>query len=613
MYLKRIWLENTGPIAHLDVELPFSANGSPKPTVLVGGNGAGKTAALSYVADALIETAKTEYQDVVPSNGINTPYFRIVGGNNAKIGSPHSFAILSFEIKEDNASHQIIYREQVGDKAPENWNETAQNKFGQYIQWNSRNKSIDGVSEQIVKQAFEGKSNCFFPSNRSERPHWYNNTIAKETESFDLGVNFSKQLGSRRIIVTESSIKNQSWLLHLFLDSRADFAPYVTNNQLALKIKGDTNELLISQSGLANVNTVLRDILGDPTVYLATLQRTKGIERICIAKNRQIFIPALQNLSAGQAILFNLFLTIIRYADSADTFSAVSLHQIEGIVIIDEVDAHLHSDLQHDVLPKLIKRFPKIQFILTSHAPLFVLGMEREFGSDGYLLLDMPEGNSISAERFSEFQRSFDYYQKTKTFEDEQRKYLREEFDKHTKPLVLTEGDTDVDYLRTALELHGREDILAAIDVEWIGGMRKGQQFFTGDKSLNNAAEFLRANPEFLKSRRVMLLYDSDTNKPESIEENLWIYTVPFNQKNTLVKKGIENLLPQSLFNPTDRRFYSQVEKPGSYGEVTVVSEFGKRAFCNYICIERRERADFIGFEEVIKALEGFANGNQAL
>ena len=367
--------------------------------------------------------------------------------------------------------------------------------------------------------------------------------------------------------------------------------------------------MLQRRAGLNNVNTVIQDILCDSNVYLAVLSRTKGLDRICVAKNSLILIPSLQNLSSGQAILFNLFLTIIRYADKSNG-STIALSQMEGIVIIDEVDAHLHSDLQHDTLPKLIKRFPKIQFILTSHAPLFVLGMEREFGSEGYLLLDMPEGNSISAERFSEFQRSFEYYQQTKTFEDEQRKFLREEFEKHTKPLVLTEGDTDVDYLRAALELHGRDDILGAIDIEWIGSVRGGQQFFTGDKSLNNAAEFLRANPEFLKSRRVLLLYDSDTNKPNSVEGNLWVYAVPLNQSNTVVKKGIENLLPRSLFDPTDRRFYSRIEKLGDYGQTIIVSEFGKRAFCNYICVERREITDFIDFGDVIKYLEKFVSNH---
>jgi len=45
-----------------------------------------------------------------------------------------------------------------------------------------------------------------------------------------------------------------------------------------------------------------------------------------------------------------------------------------GIVIIDEVDAHLHPEWQRKIVELLRKRFPKIQFILTAHSPLVVAG-----------------------------------------------------------------------------------------------------------------------------------------------------------------------------------------------------------------------------------------------
>jgi predicted ATP-binding protein involved in virulence len=41
----------------------------------------------------------------------------------------------------------------------------------------------------------------------------------------------------------------------------------------------------------------------------------------------------------------------------------------EGIVLIDEVDLHLHPEWQHQVIPKLRETFPHCQFILTTHSP----------------------------------------------------------------------------------------------------------------------------------------------------------------------------------------------------------------------------------------------------
>ncbi|MBA4159538.1 MAG: ATP-binding protein [Gemmatimonadetes bacterium] len=608
MYLTRCWLENAGPISILDIELPFNADGTPKPVVLVGGNGTGKTVVLSYVADALIEIAKKAYEDVVPGQGHSSPYLRVVGSGNTRVGASYSFALLMFEARQDDALHQLLYREQTGQQ-PENWNEACQQRFGRQMPWSNMTKEVEGGNETVVQDVFEGAAIAYFPSSRSERPHWYNPTVARELMPFDLGGNFRKQLGTRPIIITEAAAQNQSWLLHLVLDSRADFTAYVNaDNQPAFYLNQSENELLQRRAGLDNVISVLRQILCDSEIRLAVQSRTRGIERVSIARGNEIVVPTLHHLSAGQAILFNTFLTIIRYADRADVAKSTSLHEIRGVVLIDEIDAHMHADLQHDVLPKLIKLFPRVQFIVTSHAPLFVLGMEHEFGSDGYMLLEMPDGNGISAERFSEFQRSFDYYQETKTFEDEQRERLRIALEQRTKPVVLTEGDTDPDYLRTALELLGRADLLSIIDIEWIGATRDGQPFFTGDKNLNNAAEFLRANPQFLENRHVLLLYDCDANKPNITEDNLWVRTIPRNEANRVVTKGIENLLPAALFNPEDRRFYSLIEKKGDYGQITRASEFRKRAFCDYVCFERRDATDFSAFQSVVTILEQFAS-----
>ena len=46
--------------------------------------------------------------------------------------------------------------------------------------------------------------------------------------------------------------------------------------------------------------------------------------------------------------------------------------QNQGMVMIDEIDLHLHPSWQMEVLPRLSKELPNIQFIVTSHSPLVV-------------------------------------------------------------------------------------------------------------------------------------------------------------------------------------------------------------------------------------------------
>lgn len=46
--------------------------------------------------------------------------------------------------------------------------------------------------------------------------------------------------------------------------------------------------------------------------------------------------------------------------------------EVQGVVIIDEVDLHLHPSLQRDVLQRFRLAFPEVQFIVTTHSPIVV-------------------------------------------------------------------------------------------------------------------------------------------------------------------------------------------------------------------------------------------------
>ncbi len=50
--------------------------------------------------------------------------------------------------------------------------------------------------------------------------------------------------------------------------------------------------------------------------------------------------------------------------------------QTSGVVLIDEVDMHLHPSWQHEVLISLREAFPQIQFIVTTHSPQVVSAVE---------------------------------------------------------------------------------------------------------------------------------------------------------------------------------------------------------------------------------------------
>lgn len=291
-------------------------------------------------------------------------------------------------------------------------------------------------------------------------------------------------------------------------------------------------------------------------------------------------------------MLFGIFGTILKYADPGKVARPTS--EMEGVVVIDEVDAHLHADLQHDVLPRLIELFPRVQFIVSAHSPLFSLGMEKHFGDDGVLLLEMPRGARINAERFSEFRSSFDYLIATKAFDSA----VLERAVQLQRPQIYCEGPTDPKYLRTAAELLGFERLLTEADFDWIGVISNGQAKDGGEGQLRQARKTLLNNPRILKAHTV-LLFDCDQNDPELDEEFLHVRVLEQNLQNSRCDRGIENLLPISVF---EERFFSTSTLTDGANR-TQKTVLDKVALCGYLCDQKRLAADFEGFRPTLQML----------
>jgi predicted ATP-binding protein involved in virulence len=76
-------------------------------------------------------------------------------------------------------------------------------------------------------------------------------------------------------------------------------------------------------------------------------------------------------------------------------------NKTEGVVLIDEIDLHLHPTLQANVMKGLRKAFPKVCFIISSHAPMVMSGIEND-GHNRILQLsyDKTEGYSCIEREF---------------------------------------------------------------------------------------------------------------------------------------------------------------------------------------------------------------------
>lgn len=134
---------------------------------------------------------------------------------------------------------------------------------------------------------------------------------------------------------------------------------------IEFQIKKDQVQVT-NQTWFKDFEDLLKELFEDETLTLGFEQdRTYTFK---ITKGGQTF--GFNEMSDGFKAVLNIIADlIIRMQDGNNVSSA---YQKDGIVLIDEIETHLHLELQKMVLPFLTRLFPNIQFIVTTHSP-FVL------------------------------------------------------------------------------------------------------------------------------------------------------------------------------------------------------------------------------------------------
>jgi len=81
-------------------------------------------------------------------------------------------------------------------------------------------------------------------------------------------------------------------------------------------------------------------------------------------------------LSAGYRSVIILICDLITRLSEKQSVEDIS--QFQGVVLIDEVELHLHPKWKYNFMKKLRETFPLIQFIVTTHSPTVILGASKE-------------------------------------------------------------------------------------------------------------------------------------------------------------------------------------------------------------------------------------------
>jgi hypothetical protein len=80
----------------------------------------------------------------------------------------------------------------------------------------------------------------------------------------------------------------------------------------------------------------------------------------------------LSTLADGHASVIAILAELLLRAESCQRAVGDRSYQPDGVVIIDEIETHLHLRLQEQILPFLTELMPRLQFLVATHSPAVI-------------------------------------------------------------------------------------------------------------------------------------------------------------------------------------------------------------------------------------------------
>ena len=128
------------------------------------------------------------------------------------------------------------------------------------------------------------------------------------------------------------------------------------------KLEKDANQI---REWFVNFERLLGEIFQDKDLQLYFNYKDYSFKILTKGKEFKF-----TELSDGFAAVLDIVVDLILKMQHKNQLTRA--YECEGIVLVDEIETHLHLELQKVIMPLLTKIFPNIQFIVTTHSP-FVL------------------------------------------------------------------------------------------------------------------------------------------------------------------------------------------------------------------------------------------------
>ncbi|TKU30059.1 MULTISPECIES: ATP-binding protein [unclassified Citrobacter] len=296
------------PIPYTEKKAELSLNG--KNLIITGGNGSGKTSFISSIYEFL-------------KNGLDQP------NNNNKQHLEQQLSNYEYNLKQGGRdSNNYSWYEQEIIKIKERLHALDKFHITTYTKDGANTRSLLRFHKALREAAITApqfvprlsaliKENAHF-SNEKDGDNIFENYLISLKTSQSYAISFDKD--------QEKATRIQNW----FNKIESDLQGLFEDTQLKLRFDSTEGKFYLYQN----------------------------------MKDKFTF----QTLSSGYSSILRIYADLIMRIEMWE----LTPESIEGIVFIDEIDAHLHVSLQKKILRFFSSSFPKIQFIVTTHSPFVV-------------------------------------------------------------------------------------------------------------------------------------------------------------------------------------------------------------------------------------------------
>jgi AAA15 family ATPase/GTPase len=368
-------------LTSLDIEYfrcfkKYNIDFAPGTTLLIGKNGAGKSTLINAIHKALSFIFKKDTavrNDITLTSGIPSLKVEPFSKKTDLIRNPETglaYPYISIKSKGTFFQNEIVWEMYASTSTFSIQPSKYSDAFGKFMEMVDKEKKLPIV-------AFYSDSFPHVPSNQTEtskglsflRNFGYYQWN-EESACSSIWIEKYKRIwkkrdrSDRKIKDLEQRIRNCE-VMENVANLRKELVPELEEKS---KLDEEVNAI---------IECLRKFTKDDPYMEIKNLFLDIYEEELCI-ENTQGDNPYFEKLPAGYKRLIYIILDIAyrSYILNGNTNSS-------GIVIIDEIDLHLHPSLEQIVLQRLNETFPTIQFIISTHSALVISNLDTSKAADG--------------------------------------------------------------------------------------------------------------------------------------------------------------------------------------------------------------------------------------